>query len=346
MKTIFIVSLLSMLIIIFYLCKYFEWYSNSSISTIPTVSFPFKNMFDDKGNKLNIILIAAPFRSKKDDESYESYKKQGLSFAGISSYLDFPNPINNPYEDTYHVLQKHNYPSMVTTWLNCFRKNGYTQPFSHLPHILLTEADLKDVSTVKIDTTIPKEYDFLYCCLPDNDQCTPGWQSYNRNWDLAKKCLEVMCSQFNLKGILVGRKGCEFTNQCDGIVKVVPFLPYNDFQKEIQKCRFLFVPNISDASPRVITETICYNIPVLVNQNILGGWHNVIPSVTGEFFTDENDIASSISKLMKNYSQYQPRKWYTENRGHTISGKKLANFLIQHYPTLNNKDMKYATITL
>lgn len=342
MKPIFIIAALSIVLIIFYY-KYFEWYSDSDV---PTVSFPFKNLFDDKGKKLNVILIAAPFRSKKDEELYDSYKKQGLLFAGISSYLDFPNPIHNPHEDTYHVIQKHNYPSMVSTWLHCFRKNGYTQPFSHLPHILLTEADLKNVSNIKIDPTIQKEYDFLYCCLPDNDQCTPGWQSYNRNWDLAKKCLEVMCSQFNLKGVLIGRKGCEFTSQCDGIVKVLPFLPYEEFQKEIQKCRFLFVPNVSDASPRVITETMCYNIPVLVNQNILGGWHNVIPSVTGEFFTDENDIASSISKLFQNYSRYQPRKWYNENRGHHITGKKLANFLIQNYPTINNKEMEYAIISL
>ena len=72
---------------------------------------------------------------------------------------------------------------------------------------------------------------------------------------------------------------------CNGIVKVVPFLAFDAFQKEMQKCRFLFVPNIADASPRVITEAICYNMPVLVNRNILGGWHYVEPGVTGEFFT-------------------------------------------------------------
>lgn len=341
----FIIVLVTILVIL--CCVYYscECYTESSY-TIPTVKFPFKNTFDDQGKKLNVILIAAPFRSSEDVDQYNAYKKQGLEFAGISSYLDFPNPIKNPYEDQYHVIQKHNYPGMVTTWLNCFRKEGYTDKISHLPNILLTEADLKDVKNVKIDSSIKKEYDFLYCCLPDNDQCTPGWQSYNRNWDLAKKCLEVMCSQFRLKGVLVGRKGCEFTNQCDGIVKVVPFLKYDEFQKEIQKCKFLFVPNISDASPRVITETMCYNIPVLVNRDILGGWHNVIPSITGEFFTNENDIALSITNMLKNYSQYQPRKWYEENRGKEISGKKLANFLIENYPTLNNKNMKYATITI
>ena len=143
---------------------------------------------------------------------------------------------------------------------------------------------------------------------------------------------------------MVGRENCEFSQQCNGIVKVHPLLAYNEFQKELKKSRFLFVPNISDASPRVITEAICYNIPVLVNKNILGGWHNVIPSVTGEFFTDETDLSYHLSKILNN--QYQPRNWFQENRGKTNSGKLLAKFLIDNFPDINNKNMKYATITI
>lgn len=314
----------------------------SRYDKIPTVSFPFKNLFDDKGNKLNVILISAPFREKKDEELYESYKDRGLSFCGISSYLDFPNPIINPYEDQFHVERGHNYTKMVDGWLNCFRKPEYVQTISHLPNILLTEADLKDIKN--FDIPVKKEYDFLYCCLPDDDECSPGWQSYNRNWDLAKKCLEIMCSVFKLKGAMVGRQNCDFTDQCNGIVKVFPALSYHEFQEELKKSRFLFVPNISDASPRVITEAMCYNIPVLVNESILGGWHNVVPGITGEFFNDEMDISFYLEKILT--KQYQPRKWYMENRGKEISGKKLADFLVKNYPDLNNKVMKYATITL
>lgn len=309
---------------------------------IPTVQFPFKNLFDDKGKKLNVILISAPFREEQHEKLYQEYKSLGLDFCGISSYLDFPNPIINPYEDRFHVERRHDYPAMVSAWLNCFRKPGYIEPFKHLPNMLITEADLKDVKNVEVPTE-PKEYDFLYCCLSDNDQCTPGWQSYNRNWDLAKKALYIMCSK-GMRGILVGRKNCEFTDKCNGIVKVFDFLPYGEFQTQMKKCKFLFVPNISDASPRVITEAMCYNIPVLVNQNILGGWHNIVPSVTGEFFNDENDLPQAIDKLQT--GNYQPRKWFLENRGREISGAKLAEFLINVYPNLNNKDMKYATITI
>lgn len=336
-------KIIIIIIILVYLlcyCKSIEYFSD--IKDIPKVEFPFKNLFDDKGNKLNIILIAAPFREKKHEDLYLEYKNAGYDFCGISSYLNFPNTIDNPYEDKFHVQQNHDYMAMVTSWLTCFR-----EPLKcDLPTLLLTEADLKDTSYYKIDPNITKEYDFLYCCLKDNDKCTPGWQSYNRNWELGKKCLSVMCEQFKMKGILVGRENCEFTSSCEGLMKVTSLLPFSEFQMELKKSKILFVPNIADASPRVITEALCYNIPVLVNRNILGGWHNVIPGVTGEFFTDEIDIIIALNKIINNYKKYTPREWYTMNRGKEKSGAILAQFLIENYPDINNKNMTYATITI
>ena len=45
-----------------------------------------------------------------------------------------------------------------------------------------------------------KEYDFLYICLSDdNNKCNKGWNYYIRNWELAKKCIHIMCLQFKLK---------------------------------------------------------------------------------------------------------------------------------------------------
>jgi hypothetical protein len=215
-----------------------------------------------------------------------------------------------------------------------------------LPLLLLTEADLKDFDQYKPDSNIKKEYDFMYVCLDDNDKCDPGWQSYNRNWELAKKCLEVMCEKYNLKGTMVGRQNCKYTDKCTGLIKVHPFLPFHEFQTEMQKCKFLFVPNISDASPRVITEAICYNMPVLVNYNIIGGWHNIISGITGETFINEEDIDSALDTLLNNYDKYTPREWFMANRGKKKSGKILADFLIKNYPNINNKTMEYATITI
>lgn len=312
---------------------------------VPVVAFPFKNLYDDKGNKLNIISISAPFREPEHERLYEKYKKQGLYFCGISSYLDFPDTLKNPYEGHFHEEEKHDYISMVSTWLHCFRELPDILKKSNMPKMLMTEADMKNMDTYKIDPTIKKEYDFIYVCLDDDDKCTPGWNWYNRNWDLGKKCLEIMCRQFKLRGIIVGRTNCEFTDYCTGIVKVMPIMAWDKFQIEMQKCKFIFVPNISDASPRVITEAMCYNMPALVNYNIIGGWHNIIPGVTGEFFTDETNIADALQKITTQ-TTYTPRKWYEENRSLKNSGVQFAQFLIQHYPNINNKDMNYAYVAI
>lgn len=310
---------------------------------VPKVEFPFKNITNgETGKNLNIIAIAAPFREEKHERLYAEYKKKGLNLLGISSYLDFPAKIDNPFEDRFHEKRKHNYPGMVSTWVYCTREPCDIIIDADIPLLQLTEADLKDTEFYKPDISIKKEYDFMYVCLDDNDKCQAGWQSYNRNWDLAKKCLKIMCRNYKLKGLIVGRKNCKFTDFCAGSLKVLPFLEFHEFQKEMQKCKFLFAPNISDASPRVITEAMCYNMPVLVNYNILGGWHNVISGVTGEFLTSESDLGYALDKITK-LNTYTPREWYIQNRGQH-SRKKLANFLKVNYPYLNDADLKYANI--
>jgi hypothetical protein len=307
------------------------------------IKWPFKHIYDENGNKLNILALSAPLRTIEDENNYIKYKNIGYYFCGISSYLNFPDKITNPFEDRFHEERKHDYLKMVDTWIHCFKKPSQQLINSNLPLLLLTEADLKNPDHYTSNENIDKEYDFIYINLNDNDKCEPGWNWHNRNWDLAKKCLEIMCSKYKLKGLIVGRENCEFTEKCNKYITVVPFLPFHEFIKTMQKCKFIFVPNISDASPRVITDALCLNIPALVNYNIIGGWHNVVTGITGEFFTDETNISYAIEKLIFQNS-YSPRKWYLENRGIHNSGVILSKFLIKHYPNINNKSMKYAYI--
>jgi len=322
----------------------FEGFVNDAYASVPNVEFPFKNIRDEKGNKLNIIAISAPFRETAHELKYEAYRADGLMFCGISSYLDFPNKITNPFEDRFHEERNHDYISMVTSWIYCFRDPGYKLQYSGLPLLLLTEADLKNADDYQPNPSIQKKYDFIYVCLDDNDQCSEGWNWHNRNFDLAKKCFVVMCGKYNLTGLIIGRTNCELPDACTGKITVKPFLPFHEFQEAIQQSRFLFAPNISDASPRVITEAMLYDIPVLVNHNILGGWHNVISGVTGETFTSEYDVGEALDKMVGHYDEYNPRQWYVDHRGVHNSGKKLADFLKQNYPNINCPDMVTAVI--
>jgi DNA repair protein RecN len=133
---------------------------SESNNGVPIVEFPFKNLFDDQGKPLNVILIAAPFRNNDDEEAYEKYRRQGLSFCGISSYINFPGHIENPHEDRFHEERGHDYPAMVSAWLHCFRDPPTNLQKSGLPLMLLAESDLKDTDAYKPDPSIKKEYDF------------------------------------------------------------------------------------------------------------------------------------------------------------------------------------------
>ena len=234
-------------IIIFFGFYFYTYVAKKCIegfSKVPDVEFPFKNIKNQKGQKLDIIAISAPFREEKHEQLYQTYKSEGLAFLGISSYLNFPEKIYNPYEDRFHEKRKHDYLKMVSSWVYCTREPSLNMKNSNIPLIQLTEADMKDTTSYTPDKSIEKQYDFMYVCLDDNEKCKPGWQSYNRNWELALKCLKVMCSKYNLSGLIVGRTNCKITDVCTENIKFVPFMEFKEFQKTMQKCRFLFVPNI------------------------------------------------------------------------------------------------------
>jgi len=311
---------------------------------VPKVEFPFKNILDENGKRLNVILISAPFREIKHEEEYLKYKQLDLYICGITSYQEFPEHIINPFESRFHEERYHDYFKMVDAWIHCFRNPSEQLKNSKVPLLFSSEADLKNTDHYIYDPIIlqNKQYDFIYICLDDNDKCDPGWQSHNRNWEVGKKCLEIMCGDYNLHGLLVGRVNCQLPEKCKDKIKVLPFLSFWEFQDELKKAKFIFVPNISDASPRVISEAFCYNIPALVNYNIVGGWHNIIPDITGEFFTSELDIRPALNKILK--GKYSPREWYVNNRGYKNSGAIFATFLVQNFPNLNNKNVRYVII--
>lgn len=335
MKYIEYIIIAIILLIIFSCCKFIVKKETFTSNNVEKLKFPFKNLKDQDGNLMNIIALTAPFRSDEHKEIFESYKKKGIPILGVTSYLNFPGKIKNKYEDKYHIKNKFDYINSCIGWLYCFR-NPDSRGLKNVPKLEIAESDFFNIKYYKPNKK--KEYDFIYLCRSDNKNCKPGWQSVNRNWELAKKCLPIMCEKFGLKGVLIGRINCDYTPKCKKMLTVKDFMKYWDFVNLIAKCKFIFVPNISDASPRVITEALCVDVPVLVNKNIYGGW-KYVNEHTGEFFNDENDIEKQLSKLLSNLGNYKPREFYKNNYGMERSGKKLKKFVKKLYPKL--EDCKY-----
>lgn len=97
------------------------------------------------------------------------------------------------------------------------------------------------------------------------------------------------------------------------------------------KSRFAFLPQVCDASPRVSTQALSMNVPLLMNRNIMGGWKYLRPGETGEFFHDISDFKESLRRMLDNVrrqnSPYKPLEFVNNNYGSFKSGKRLFEFV-------------------
>ena len=326
-----------------------------TLDEIPTLPRPFVNLYNDKHEKVNVILVSHPFtRRTGTNGTYEQYEywnnNKGLNFIGITSYSEFPSVYSNPYDGLSNPKDQswdHDYMKYFRLWLNCFRDPDKYIKDTTTKKLLLSESDFINEEQFKLTEDIPKKYDFLYICLEDdkNKECKKGWNYYIRNWELAKKCISIMCNKYNLKGIIIGRTNCELPDGCDHLVTMENKLPQQKLIDIYKQTKFLLLPNMADASPRTLAEALGCNMRCLVNYNILGGW-KYVNEQTGEFFTDEHDFEQSLKKLLENYDNYSPSKYYWDNYGKEKSGILLRDFLLENVNNLNftKESTKYITI--
>jgi len=144
-------------------------------------------------------------------------------------------------------------------------------------------------------------------------------------------------NEFNLKGLVVGRENCGLEEKYKDNITVIGWQQWGDLQQRMKEAKFLFVPNIYDASPRVIAECITKDLAVLMNENIVCGF-KYINYDTGEFFTDEENIKPALTKLLPRLGNISPKRWWEKNYSQEKSYRKLRNFLYTAFPSdnLNN----------
>lgn len=357
------IIILLLILLVVYLLYNILFTSNELFS--PTTNLPelksdsLVTLYDDKGNKLNVALVGKPFGYESDYKTYlENINK--YIYLGITSYMEFPYVPSNPLDNykaedeisttTVEQSTPYNYEmyyKICEGWLHCFRNPEEYLPCNKLLS-LISESDFVNYNLVYPDDTITKEFDFIYSCPKVNDTSTcDDWVSFNKNWELALKCLPILCLKFKLKGLLVGRKDCKLPDGCDKYIETTGWVEYYENIKLYKKCKFVFLPNLRDASPRVLTECLATGLPCLVNYNILGGWKYVDEEKTGTFFNDENDISTSITRLLANMSKYNPRQYIIDNYGPINSGKKLKKFLFDNFKdrlNVKEEDVEYVTL--
>ena len=296
---------------------------------------PFLHIKDHNGKPTEFMCFHGWIFDKKKERQLKELQKKYI-FVGCCSYQAFPK-ITNPRSSWWEY--SHDYESLCKTWLHCFRNPE--EYFKHSPPLaLISHSDFADYKHIT-PNPVPLKYDFVYSVQKDGDNCEIGWHGTARNWKLGLKCLPIMCKQFKMKGIIIGRKNCGVDVSCDGLIEYPDFMPQQELFNYIDASKFLFVPNELDASPRLAAQALCRNKPLLMNYNILGGWKYIKPGVSGEFFTSEKDIGPAMQKIIKNYNSYTPRDYFIQNFGEQAP-KQLRDFLATHHPEAK----KYKTLHL
>merc|ERR1712061_521516 len=117
---------------------------------------------------------------------------------------------------------------------------------------------------------------------------------------------------------------------CKGLILQTPYLPQDGFFNYVTQSKFLFVPQVHDASPRVTTQALALNRPLLMNRNLIGGW-KYINENTGEFFNDLSDFRQSLEKILRDIDKYKPKEWVMQNYGDMHSGRRLKAWIVENF---------------
>jgi hypothetical protein len=276
------------------------------------LAWPFLAATDAAGRSNGWCALCGPIRKQSDLETYNELRRL-FRFVGFTSYASFPSVSEGLVSD---------YGALCEGWCHCFRDPDRYIPSEMLKQ-LLSESDFVDYRSIDPDHicrsegAAVKEFDFVYICLPGK------WKEWTKNWALAKTCLHNLCYGLNLKGLLLGRwqiLDLPFHRN----LTVKGDVSHDRLLRYLLRSRFLFVPSVMDASPRIIAEALCLNVPILVHRDILGGWKYVNQS-TGAFFSDEADISQAAQECLD--GEFHPRQWFQENHGPLRSSATLISFL-------------------
>jgi len=312
--------------------------------------YAFQPVVTNLGEYVNVIMVRAPFR-EADDEALYHYYEEEILFLGISSFESFPLTSPNPYSAEYESSY---YLNMFPGFLHMMHQPAEYFP-SNVKTILMSQSDFNLDDPYFFGQRQQKQqqqqqaqsteilYDFVYSG-GDQDVETDcvGWASYYKNFSFVREALEVMCSdEFNVTGVLVANKNkantkaCTIPSSCDGKIVQTTFLDQRQFFTYLSQARWAFLPQVCDASPRVSTQALSMNKPLLMNRNIMGGWKYLLPGVTGEQFNDIHDFRAELKKILDNTrgndNPYTPLEFVRENYGDAIAGVRLLEFVVSHW---------------
>lgn len=268
---------------------------------------PFPNAWNicDVVNEVGQSTIYIAVRGEMENAAaHDLFKKlvevEGRKVIGLCSYQNFPQRTCNPHQNACYPKKTadrfiYRYGHHVILWCHCFRQpEHYIHEAASLPLLLFSESD-QYTQTPQLYNMVAaggeKQYDF-FASVPEGD-----WNGWIRNIQIYKKWLNFMADDLGLRILVCGsQRRADFSMKID----VIDFQPWHLFIKALNQCDYLFCATGHDASPRLIIEALALDKPVLVNENILGGW-KYINKYTGSFFCETEPIKDKITQFISDF---------------------------------------------
>lgn len=299
-----------------------------------------QNLIDENKNICNIIILTSPFT----DKTYKKYleaKSRGTKFIGCFKSIYFPfikHNKNDKHNITNNIVNnkwKYNYFNFCFGWFHSFR-NPDTYIPSNFPKKLISISDFIRYEEFKYNKDSEKEYDFIYIYLQEfHNNCNQNYEkemeSKKEYCKLAKKCIDIMCNKYKMNGLLIGKIDYELPIGCHNLIEITDFINYSKFIKQYEKCRFIFVPDLIEEYQSILAEALCFNLPCIVNKNILGGW-KYVNEKTGLIFNDENDFENVLKQFQSKFNTFTPRDYFINNHGSNYEGKQIVQFIKDNIP--------------
>jgi hypothetical protein len=266
------------------------------------------SIVDEKNQATDYVGVRGEFENAETETLFCSLigKKK---FIGISSYQNFPQLNCNPFQNAGYPKTRdaqfiHKYGEHIVLWCHCFKDPFHYIPLS-IPRLLYSETDQYAHVANLLQVNEAKKYD-CFVSIQDGE-----WNAWVRGLPILKRWVNYMAEQMHLKILVCGtNRAKDFSPK----VTTIDFQPWHLFLKAMSSCRFLLCASTYDASPRIIIEAIGLNVPVVLNEHILGGW-KYINDFTGTLFCPDEPVEHKVKEVLRmcEKKQYQPRVWLQEN---------------------------------
>jgi len=277
------------------------------VADLTEVDWPFLFAADPSGRGVGWAVVRGPIVTHAHHAQLAELSRAGLRFAGVTSYMSFPAPDGGDPRD---------YGTLCEAWCHGFRDpEAFLPP---VPRALISESDFVDCRLLPAadrgqDGDRPW---FAYVGASE------GWKKGCKNWELAARCVPRLCRELDLDALVIGAPDAEFPTAPR--ITFSPEMAWPGFLGLLRRARFLFVPNVFDASPRVLAEALCLDVPLVVHRRILGGW-KYVNAFTGTFFDGEDDVVSAADRCLAR--PRSPRSWFRSQYGPYLSGQRLLRLL-------------------